>query len=139
MKLSIYGRIIFITLLFFSSFVKAQDPVSDLLGIVSKFTTERPQEKVHLHFDKPYYAAGDTIWYKAYVITAADGLPTNLSSSLSLSLINEQDSILFNKKIPLGFGLGAGMIVLPIATKKGKYTLHANTPWMQNFDKAFFF
>ena len=139
MKLSSYRRIIFITLLIFSSFVKAQDPVSDLLGVVNKFTADRPQEKVHLHFDKPYYAAGDTIWYKAYVITASDGLPTTLSSSLNLRLIDEKDSVLFNKKTPLGFGLGAGMIVLPLSTKKGKYMLHAYTPWMQNFDEAFFF
>ncbi len=139
MKLSIYSRIIFISLLTLSSFVKAQDPVSGLLGMVNEFTTERPQEKVHIHFDKQYYAAGDTIWYKAYVITASNNLPTNLSSSLNLSLINEQDSALFNKKIPLVFGLGAGMIVLPFSAKKGKYTFYAYTPWMQNFDKAFFF
>ncbi|MBC7615693.1 MAG: TonB-dependent receptor plug domain-containing protein [Pedobacter sp.] len=139
MKLSIYSRIILIISLAFSSLVKAQDPVSNLVGLVNQFTTERPQEKVHLHFDKQYYAAGDTIWYKAYVITASNNLPTNLSSSLHLSLINERDSVVFSKKIPLVFGLGAGMIALPFSTTKGKYMLHAYTPWMQNFDKAFFF
>lgn len=139
MKLNIYSRIIFISLLTLSSLVKAQDPVSGLIGVINEFTTERPQEKVHLHFDKQYYAAGDTIWFKAYVITATNGLPTNLSSSLSLSLISEKDSIVFNKKIPLVFGLGAGMLVLPISLRAGKYTFHAYTSWMQNFDKAFFF
>jgi len=139
MKQNIYCGILFLALLTLSSLVKGQDRIATLVNSMNDFTTERPQEKVHLHFDKQYYAAGDTIWFKAYVITATNSLPTNLSSSLYFHLINEQDSVVFDKKIPLIFGLGVGMAVLPISLKGGKYTFHAYTPWMKNFDKAFFF
>ena len=54
-------------------------------------------------------------------------------------MVNERDSIVFNKKIPLFFGLGAGMIALPFSLRKGNYTIYAYTPWMQNFEKDFFF
>ena len=29
-----------------------------------------PQEKLYLHLDKPYYGAGDHIWYKGYLVNA---------------------------------------------------------------------
>ena len=34
----------------------------------------KPVEKVYLHFDKPYYAAGDDIWLKAYVVAGPGSL-----------------------------------------------------------------
>ncbi len=130
---------LFLLLFLLPSLISAQGPISNIITVSNKFLIDYPQEKVHLHFDKQYYAAGDTIWYKSYVITAANGLPTNLSTSLNLSLVNENDSVVFNKKIPLFFGLGAGMIALPFSMKKGKYVIYAYTPWMQNFEKDFFF
>lgn len=27
------------------------------------------QEKLYLHLDKPYYAAGEQIWFKGYLVT----------------------------------------------------------------------
>ena len=30
-----------------------------------------PQEKVYLHLDKPYYGAGEKIWFKEYLVNAA--------------------------------------------------------------------
>ncbi len=42
-------------------------PLKDILEKTAKHYQTYPAEKVHLHFDKPYYAVGDTIWFKAYV------------------------------------------------------------------------
>eukprot|EP01037_Dinobryon_pediforme_P008833 gene8833-8924_t len=33
---------------------------------LDSFAAKFPSEKAYLHFDKPYYAAGDTIYFKAY-------------------------------------------------------------------------
>ncbi|MFI5453500.1 DUF1416 domain-containing protein [Pedobacter sp. UC225_61] len=126
-------------LLTISLLVNAQDPTAKIVKSLHKYNSERPQEKVHLHFDKPYYAAGDTIWFKAYTVTAANNLPTNLSNTLNLNMVNEKDSVLFSKKIPLESGMGVGMMVLPFGIKKGNYVVYANTPWMQNFGVDFFF
>lgn len=32
------------------------------------------QEKLYLHLDKPYYGAGDNIWYKGYLVNATSHL-----------------------------------------------------------------
>jgi hypothetical protein len=39
-------------------------------------------EKIYIHFDKPYYAAGETIWFKGYVYDK--GLPSVSSNNLYL-------------------------------------------------------
>lgn len=55
-------------LLGFSAFIpKMQDPLELLIASLKLWQTEHPQEKVYLHMDKPYYALGDTIWFKGYV------------------------------------------------------------------------
>lgn len=43
---------------------------------INAFNHLNPQEKVYLHFDNTGYFAGDTIWFKAYVVTATDIKPT---------------------------------------------------------------
>lgn len=128
-----------LVLLLISQVANAQDPTAKIVDALHKYSSERPQEKVHLHFDKPYYAAGDTLWFKAYTVTAVNSLPTDLSTTLHVNMVNENDSAIFSKKIPLVAGMGVGMMVLPFDIKTGNYVVYANTPWMQNFGIDFFF
>lgn len=139
MKISNFRKGLVVLLLLASSIVKAQDPVAAIANSLSKFTTARNQEKVHLHLDKPYYAAGDTIWFKAYTIAAATNTSSDLSQTLNINVVNDKDSIVFVKKIPLKAGLGNGDIALPLSLKKGSYVVYAFTNWMRNFDNDFFF
>ncbi|MFD0940949.1 TonB-dependent receptor plug domain-containing protein [Pedobacter boryungensis] len=139
MKTKLIATAFFNLLLAISLQGNAQDPTTKIVESLQKYTTERPQEKVYLHFDKPYYAAGDTIWFKAYTITAVNNLPTNLSNTLNVNMVNEKDSVLHAKKIHLESGMGVGMMVLPFGIKKGNYVVYANTPWMQNFGLESYF
>ena len=76
------SRFLFLTvfILFQSLFTVAQDTLSlnKLIEKSQKVVEDYPFEKVYLHFDKPYYAVGDTIWFKAYVALAQDQ-PSDLS------------------------------------------------------------
>jgi len=48
----------------------AQTGKSDFNSLVSHIESvrkNRPVENIYIHFDKPYYAAGDTIYFKTYV------------------------------------------------------------------------
>ena len=64
-----------LTILLFSLFALclpafAQSDTTSAQTIVNKtikYNADYPFEKVYLHFDKPYYAVGDTIWFKAYI------------------------------------------------------------------------
>ncbi|RZL12166.1 MAG: hypothetical protein EOO96_32430 [Pedobacter sp.] len=115
---------------------------SSLLEITTKlkkFTLDYPQEKVHIQTDKPYYIAGEEIWLKAYVITASENRPTELSKILYVDLINEANEI--TKKITLAIDSGKafGQITLPDSINSGNYRLRAYTNYMRNFDDDFFF
>lgn len=43
------------------SFKADETPIERLLKQLVKLTENYPQEKIHLHFDKPYYAIGEDI------------------------------------------------------------------------------
>ena len=50
-----------------SAFIRHDGPIDRLIAVLGQWATTHPQEKVYLHTDRPHYAIGDTIWFKAYV------------------------------------------------------------------------
>lgn len=96
-------------------------------------------EKVYLQTDKPYYSAGENIWFKGYVVDAVTHLPRSLSKFLYVELIDATDSVLSRVKIrkdSLGF---SGYLKLKPELQAGMYVLRAYTYWMQNNSNDFFF
>jgi hypothetical protein len=73
----------------FTAFKMDDDPFSQLLQKFEDYTSKYPQEKVHLHLDKPYYAIGDDIWFKAYVMNTKTSAPSGISRILYVELIDE--------------------------------------------------
>jgi TonB-dependent SusC/RagA subfamily outer membrane receptor len=98
-----------------------------------------PQEKVYLQTDKPYYSAGEELWFKGYLVNATTLEPTALSQFIYVELIDKSDSVFYRVKIrkdSLGF---SGHLKLKPEIPSGYYALRAYTYWMQNIDKDFFF
>lgn len=113
--------------------------LNSIITKTQKFTTSFPAEKVHLHFDKPYYAVGDTIWFKAYV-TAGLHQPTPLSKIVYVDIISSKDTLIQTLKLPVREGIAWGNIALPALNyKQGSYYIRAYTRWMMNFDPDYFF
>src|SRR3546814_11558450 len=89
----------YLTLLFaFSLLLTLQFPafaqqdsisINTLVEKNTKLNTDYPTEKVYLHFDKPYYAVGDTVWIKAY-ITAMQNIPSPLSKIIYVDVRSEE-------------------------------------------------
>lgn len=99
-----------------------------------------PSEKLYMQFDKPYYALGDTIWYKAYLVNASSLFPADKSELLYIDIANDSNKVIKRYSIPLGNGLGWGNITLnETEFKGGTYTLQAYTNWMRNFGDDYFF
>src|SRR5688572_9488924 len=61
-------------------------------------------EKVYLHLDRSYYAAGDTIWFQAYLVNGQSNVPTNTSNNLYVELIAPDAKILASRVIRLNQG-----------------------------------
>lgn len=135
-------RILYIFSLFSllsSAFVAQDDPFTALLKKLEEFTKKYPQEKVYLHLDKPYYAVGDDIWFKAYVVDAKTSFASTLSHILYVELINEKDSITKQIKLPLQSGITWGDFKLSDTLSEGNYRIRAYTQWMRNVGPNFFF
>lgn len=114
-------------------------PLTTIIEKTAKYTASFPIEKVYLHLDKPYYAAGDTIWLKAYV-TVEKHQPSGLSGIVYVDLVNGQDSVLTSLRLPLKNGFANGNITLDGETfKQGAYRIRAYTNWMRNFDPDYFY
>ena len=110
-----------------------------LLANLEKQTFDYVQEKVYLHVDKPYYALGDDLWFKAYAVAGPNHTPTPLSHNLYVELVNPKSEVLARHNIFLDKGMGQGDFQLADSLASGTYTLRAYTNWMRNFDEAFFF
>ncbi|CAG5010269.1 Vitamin B12 transporter BtuB [Dyadobacter sp. CECT 9275] len=99
-----------------------------------------PQEKAYLHLDKPYYASGDTLWFKAYLAEGAVHLADSASQVLYVDLIEQQTGKNVGlRRVPLLGGTGHGDFVLNDKLNAGAYTVRAYTNWMRNFSEDFFF
>jgi TonB-dependent SusC/RagA subfamily outer membrane receptor len=120
-------------------FIREDDPIKKILLQIEKYRSEYPQEKVHLHLDKPYYAIGDNIWFKAYVVIAEKNQLSSFSKILYVDLINEKDSVKQSLALPVELGLTWGDFTLSDSLTEGNYRIRAYTNWMRNFDEAYYF
>ena len=129
-----------LSVLTFLAFVpKGQDPIERLVGTLEKWVETNPQEKVYLHTDKPYYALGDTIWFKAYVTVGSRHQLSALSGAIYVELINERDSIEKSLKLPVTAGMAMGNFDLSEELKEGNYRIRAYTQWMRNAGEDYFY
>ena len=129
----------FFCIISFSAFIIEYDPFTQLLKKLEEFTKKYPQEKIHLHLDKPYYAIGDDIWFNAYVVNTKTGEPTHISNVIYVELINEKDSISKQLKLPMKGGIAWGDFKLSDSLSEGNYRIRAYTQWMRNAGSEFFF
>jgi len=139
MKRALYIPFFSVVILVLAFIPRDNDPVDKLITSLQKWVETNPQEKVYLHTDKPYYAVGDTIWLKAYVISGSRHKPSTHSGIVYVDLINERDSIQKTLKLQLTKGTSAGDLILADDFKEGNYRLRAYTQWMRNSDKDYFF
>lgn len=138
-KIPLY-LIAFITCVIVFGFVKADDdPIKKATTQLQKWLDTYPQEKVYLHFDKPYYAVGDDIWFKAYITVGPKHELSALSGALNVELIDDRDSILKAIKLPVVSGLTNGDFALSDTLNEGNYRIRAYTSWMRNAGPDYFF
>jgi len=144
LNLSITKKASYAIILFLCCFcpgVYSQGNNAVLQNIVAKLktlSTDHIVEKAYLHFDKPYYAAGDTIYFKAYVTLGERHDLSKVSGILHVDLIGPKNSLASSLKLQLVDGVAWGDFALPDSLQKGNYRVRAYTRYMQN-DPDYFF
>lgn len=113
--------------------------INTLIAKTSKVLNDYPAEKIYLHFDKPYYAIADTVWFKAYV-TENQNFLSGISKIVYVDVINQKDSLIQTLKLPIVGGVANGSFPLDqVNYKQGNYHTRAYTMWMLNFDDPSYF
>ncbi len=142
MKKRLFLPVLFaIGLMVLSGFLSKDDSaLSSFIEKLEQYTSKNPQEKVHLHLDKPYYSIGEDIWFSAYVVNAEENKLSLLSKVLYVDIVDENGKLKKTQVLPLENGLSNGHIDLADTTfRAGTYQLRAYTNWMRNFDEDFLF
>ncbi len=120
----------------------ANSLVDTLARVIERFEEQLvafPQEKLHLHTDKPYYISGERIWFRAHVVNAASHIPSFSSNSVYVELFDARDSVISRVKTGLANDIFSGYISLPEDMPEGDYTIRAYTGGMRNLDEDYFF
>jgi hypothetical protein len=98
----------------------------------------RPAEKLYLQLDKPCYAVGDTIWFKAYLFYAPTLALSAKSGIMYVDIASDSNTFVKHYRLPVNEGLSWGNISLS-DLPAGNYTIRAYTTWMRNFGPDCFF
>lgn len=137
-------RLFYIVLLFASCFSlnaycqNGNTVLQNAVASLKTLSTDHIIEKAYLHFDKPYYAAGDTIYFKAYVTLGERHDLSKASGILYVDIIDPKNTIANSIKLQLINGLAWGDFNLPDTLQKGNYRVRAYTQYMKN-DPDYFF
>ncbi len=102
-------------------------------------TAKNYQEKVYLHTDKPYYYAGDQLFFKGYFAYGNPYLRDELSKVLHVEVITPDRDLVIEKKFPIRDGIVVGDFFLPDTLNGEKYFLRAYTNWMRNYGSNQYF
>ncbi|MDR0937754.1 MAG: TonB-dependent receptor plug domain-containing protein [Mediterranea sp.] len=110
--------------------------------IVANFSLlqRMPQEKLYLHLDKPFYGAGEKLWFKGYLLNATTHREDTKSNFIITELINRSDSVVLRKKVRRdSLGVFSNAFTLPATLPAGDYYLRGYTEWMRNAGPDFFY
>ena len=88
-----------------------------------------PQEKVYLHIDKGTYIAGDTIWFRPYIVDATMHKPLQ-NKYIYVELVNPLDSVVSQALVRPDGDIYRGYLSLSRDLADGDYTLRAYSKYM---------
>ena len=106
-------------------------------SVINIYGDQFQQEKIHLHLDKSVYNKGETIWFKAYLMSGLEA--SNLSKNLYADWYDTKGKLIAHTLFPVSGSSAKGQFILPENYTFTSLHLRAYTKWMLNFDSAFLF
>jgi hypothetical protein len=88
-----------------------------------------PPEMAYIQTNKDIYETGEDLWFKVYLLDAQYLIPSLLSKTLYLQLLNEKDKkAVWQEKYEIQDGFAKGRVYLESSLPEGDYLLTAYTP-----------
>jgi len=130
----------FLAFIFYASVLFAQEsPVKNMISVFTDYAANHPVEKIYLHLDKPYYAAGETMYFRAY-LTNMDLNQENVSSNIIYVELSDAKKNLIKRSLLYSEQLEfAGQIQISDSLPSAEYHLRAYTNWMRNAGEDYFY
>ncbi|HWW40694.1 hypothetical protein, partial [Pedobacter sp.] len=116
-----------------------KSPLNQFLSDINLNNDSLAVEKLYIQTDKPSYMAGDTLWFKGYLLQASLQNYSTKSGILYLELVNDSNRLLQRIMVPVYNGMTTGYIPMDSDKPEGNYTLRAYTSWMRNFGESYVF
>lgn len=97
---------------------------------LDRFYSDAGQTKLHIIFNQPGYAPGDTAFFKAYLFTAAKSNAVKGKKILNIHLTDTTGQSVFYNRVLVNDGSASNQLVLPDTLRGGSYSLIAYTDAM---------
>lgn len=124
---------------FLFSFTTDPTVLETILKKLKQYHTNRPPEKLYVHLDKPFYAAGENVWFKAYLMEGSLHSLDSQSRVVYVELIDAHKTVFKRQMLYAAGGLTFGDFQLPDTLQEGNYAVRAYTNYMKNVGEDFFF
>ncbi len=119
---------------------EAQDLSTKVVNNFMEYYKYGIDEKLYLQTDKPYYSAGESIWFKGYLVNAITHRLFDNSNYIYAELTDSEGTRISHIKVKRdslsGFN---GYFKLEPKMTPGDYSIRAYTKWMSGSDADFFF
>ncbi|HEY0059257.1 MAG TPA: hypothetical protein VGB56_08980, partial [Flavisolibacter sp.] len=121
----------------FILFISTEAFAQRLDSLIQKHSSVAKQERLYLHYDKAAYSAGDTVWFKAYLMT--EFFPSEESKTVYIDWLDEKGTLLHHSVAPVYEASTYGQFAVPANYKGQHIQVRAYTRWMLNFDFDFLY
>ncbi|MDR2086601.1 MAG: hypothetical protein LBP72_05440 [Dysgonamonadaceae bacterium] len=99
-----------------------------------------PQEKIYLQTDRPYYIAGEKVFFRTFLINAAFLTPAMYSRYVYVELLSPADTVVVRQQIRMDENkMFYGALTLPEALPEGEYRIRSYTRYMENWGEFWFY
>lgn len=127
--------VLLVTLLTLYSFISVAHPTDRYFA----YQQDCGQEKLYLTLDRPYYEAGDTIWFRGTLVNADNLSYMTKSNYITVELYSKQGDLVLRRKVARSGLHFNHCLPLEQGLPSGEYVLIGYTSWMRNFEPDFFF
>ncbi|WP_435136721.1 hypothetical protein [Formosa sp. A9] len=101
---------------------------NSLVDNITKNALNYLQESVYLQTSKGIYETGEDLWFKAYVLNSQYLIPSDLSNTLYVQLVEDQtDVAVWQERYSIEKGFVNGHVFIQDTLKSGTYRLEALT------------
>ena len=109
----------------------------DIESTLANYSKNYSEERIYVHYDKPLYTPGETIWFKAYLMKSI--FPADDCRTLYVDWIDSEGNLLSHSVFPVEEGTTFGQFEIPAAYAGKVIHVKAYTKWMLNFDSSFLY